>query len=491
MIEKIRQKILGFINSVQDTPVLAGFSIGFYLVVFYFSKNIDLVVSWFKIMVLIGYYMVLPIIVLWAGYKLLGVFKLSNYRKNYLFTGMIFIFAFFLMQLIMPGVQKKMLFGSIIVAAALLSLKLKQYYKLFIVLLLFMSVFNFKPLLGVAWTAVSTTSDWKTQPDDIERVVFKAKPNVYYIQPDGYTSFDNLKKSPYNFDNSDYEGFLKQNGFTLYNDYRSNYYSTLLSNSATFSMKHHFSQKDVQKYGARSIIVSDNPVLRIFKNNGYKTSFITEKPYIIVNRPKSAFDFININYNEIPYLKDGMDEDKDVFADLKKQIAINKKEGNFYFVEKFLPSHIAVYSKGSKGVEGERQLYLQNVKKSNAWLKEVVHYIESNDPEAVIVIGADHGGYVGFANTTASLIATKDKSKIYSMFGAQLAIKWNNPAAKEYDKGLTTGINLFRTLFSFLAQDKKYLTNLQDNSSFVRLNEPEGVYKYIDNTGQVVFEKQK
>lgn len=75
------------------------------------------------------------------------------------------------------------------------------------------------------------------------------------------------------------------------------------------------------------------------------------------------------------------------------------------------------------------------------------------------------------------------------MFGAHLSIKWNSPRFTEYDANLKSSVNLFRTVFSYLAHDKKYLNFSQDNSSYVRLKQPRELYKYIDDKGNIKFEK--
>ena len=80
----------------------------------------------------------------------------------------------------------------------------------------------------------------KMDPDDVASVVFKKKPNVYFIQPDGYTSLSEIEKGHYNMDASEIRGLLADNGFKLYNNFRTNYSSTLSTNSAIFSMKHHY-----------------------------------------------------------------------------------------------------------------------------------------------------------------------------------------------------------------------------------------------------------
>ena len=491
MIEKIRQKLLAFIESDKDVPLLAGFSVGIYMLLFYYSRNFALANSWNQLLFFTAYYMAMPMAVFFVAYKAAKWLKLANYKKNVLFVGIIAFTGFFLIQFNSIGVSKKLVFGVVLIIALLLSFKVKKYYKLLILMLFLMSLFNIAPLLYIAQTAVTASSEWKKQPDAIEGVTFGSKPNIYYIQPDGYTSFSNLADNKYyNFDDSSYTAFLKQQGFTIYNDYRSNYPSTLLSNSATFSMKHHYVEKNVDEYAARGIIMNDNPVLRILKNNGYATNFITENPYLLMNRPQVGYDYTNIKLDEIPYLKDGFGTEKNVATDLKSQIDKNKKSGNFYFVEKFTPGHINVFKAYSKGKDAEKALYIAHIKKANSWLKDVIAYIEAKDPSAIVIIGADHGGFAGFDYTHQSYEKTSDQDLIRSIFGAHLAIKWNDAASSEYDKELKTGVNLFRTVFSYLAKDKKYLTHMQENSSYMPLTSPQGLYRYISGDDKVVFEKK-
>ncbi len=57
------------------------------------------------------------------------------------------------------------------------------------------------------------------------------------------------------------------------------------------------------------MIVSENPVLTIFKNNGYKTHFITETGYMLFNRPRKGFDYYNIDYADIPFVNTSVPDD--------------------------------------------------------------------------------------------------------------------------------------------------------------------------------------
>lgn len=489
MLEKIREKLLAFVASDKDAPLLAGFSVGIYMLLYYYSKSFAHANSWYQLFSFAVYYIAMPMLVFFVFYKLFSWQRLVPYRKHMLFIGMIIVFSLFFLQVTSIGFSKKIVFAGIAILAAVLSFKLSKYYKVLILLLLTMALFNTGTVINAGYVGLVNNDEWRKLPDDIENVKFVVKPNVYYIQPDGYTSFDNFKNNKlYSYDNTSYIRFLNDKGFTMYNDYRSNYYSTLLSNSATFSMKHHYMQDDVSLYAAGGIIM-DNPVLDIFKKNGYRTSFITESPYLLSNRPYMAYDYCNISYSELPLFGDGMGEARDAFGDLKKQMQLNSKLGNFYFVEKFSPGHIAsfkVYSTGKRDQSGQHNKKLQE---ATLWLQKTVEHITANDPGAIIIIGADHGGFSGFDYALQAETKTTDRDLIYSIFGAQLAIKWNDEASAQYDSRLKTGVNLFRTLFAYLGRDKKYLDKMEENSSYIPLKNPDGKYRYLDENGNVVFRK--
>ena len=490
-MDKLRQKILNFINSPKDIPLLAGFILGVYMLSYYYSKNFSLANSWIQFGFFICYYILLPMAGLYAGYKFFGFIKKGKWQKKYLFVAIPVLISFYLLQLSWFGEYKRYIFGGIILIAILLSFKLAKYYKAFVVLFAFMALFNLPPLVSWGYVALTADEAWKKQPDGIETIIFKNKPNIYYLQPDGYASFSNLRNSPYNYDNGAFETFLKQQGFTLYNDYRSNYFSTLLSNTSMFSMKHHYVQEDIEDVSSRNIIMGDNPVLRILKNNGYKTHFISDKPYLLVNRPKLGYTDTNFEYADLPFIKDGWSVERNASIDFLKAINTNSGKAHFYFLEKMVPSHITGLKQYSAGSTQEREMYLERLKESNDWIRKTISRIGRHDPNALIIIAADHGGFVGFDYTLQSEYASTNPQLTKSVFGAMLAIKWNNPDFAGYDDGLKTSVNLFRTVFSVLAQDKKYLQHLQENGSYIKMLEPKGLHCVIDTNGKVTLHKKE
>ena len=56
MIDKIREKLLGFINSEKGAPLLAGLSIGLYMMMFYYARNFVLANSLEQISFFSAYY---------------------------------------------------------------------------------------------------------------------------------------------------------------------------------------------------------------------------------------------------------------------------------------------------------------------------------------------------------------------------------------------------------------------------------------------------
>lgn len=485
MIENLRQKITGFITSPKDAPLLAGVAIGVYMIAHYYSKNLALAVSWGHLLFFAGYYMLLPTIILFTGYKLFSIQKLLPYRSHFLFVGVPMFLSFYLLQLSFLGAYKRFVFAGVFVLVALASLRFARYYKLFIVLLLLLSLFNIVPVAYAGYSYATASDEWQQQPDSILTTKFKKMPNVYYIQPDGYTNKPNLDGSVYDFDNSDFEGYLSSEGFTTYTNYRSNYYSTLLSNASMFSMKHHYLQPDVEEFNARNIIVGNNPVLQVFKNNGYTTHFITERPYLLMSRPELGYHTANFTYSELPYLKDAWEYTRDEIADFKNMTPAPGP--HFYFIEKMLPGHIAVFS--SKGADDEHSKYLAKVREANAWLKRIIAEIEKIDPDGIIVIAADHGGFVGFETSLQSQTKTDNPLLVKSMYGALCTIKWNADGYEKFDNNLKTSVNLFRVLFAFLSDDTGLLNNLQDDASYIDAVQPKGRYRYIDAQGNIVFKK--
>ena len=139
--------------------------------------------------------------------------------------------------------------------------------------------------------------------------------------------------------------------------------------------------------------------------------------------------------------------------------------------------------------EEERDSYIEEIKDVNQWLEEAVGYISEKDPEAIIIILADHGGWVGL-NSYPEMFSTNDPQQIKSIYSSLAAIKWNGHLVEGMDSELTSSVNLFRLLFSVLSKNPEYLNYLEDNSSY---NLQQGTFSksvraVIDDGGNVIAE---
>ena len=129
---------------------------------------------------------------------------------------------------------------------------------------------------------------------------------------------------------------------------------------------------------------------------------------------------------------------------------------------------------------------------ANERVIKTITTIKAQDPNALIIIMADHGGYVGMEYTGEIYTKTQERDLLYSVFSSNLAIHWPD-GQKRGEEHLKSAVNLFRVLFSYLGNDSKLLEHTEENASFVVIKKeaPTGVYKCIDNEGKIVFIKQE
>ncbi|MFI0490522.1 hypothetical protein [Flavobacterium sp.] len=464
----IKEKFDNFLNNSKDYPLLVGFVSGFYPMIFYYSNNFESINSWSHLAFFTLVFLVIPSFGTWFLFKLLDSFqKLKPYKKHLLFISIIEITAIFMSQVYYLTIKKKLLL-LLLILILFLSLKFYEFYKKIVVFVVLLSIIPFVKCVNIiVYKQFYDTLSWMKQMDNIERVKFIKTPNIYFLEPDGYASKEAMQNNPYNYKDTIYD-WLESNSFTLYKNTRSNYPASLASNASMFALKHHYlknaSYSPFEMQDARRIIVGNNPTIAIFKNNNYKTFFIVEDGYFQQSFQKVNYDYHNIQNYEIPFFSNDNNAKKDVYEDLKKCIESDKEKNipKFYFIEKLYPHHVDF---DGSGKENLRNIYLKRVETANIWIKKTIDLISKKDPSGIIIIAADHGGWVGFENVD-QLFAAKDRKLINSIFCNLVAIKWNDDKHINYDKGLKSNVNIFRILFSYLSENKILLKHLQEDSSY-------------------------
>lgn len=493
-MKKLRARFRVFIETNKQYPVLIALASGLYPLLYYYNANFTLLNSCSQFAFFITFFLVFPTVIFYFIYFVINKVETLKQHRYHIFSILSFSWFGFLLLLITKGLKLKLL-AVIILVAFTVGIMLRKHLNKIIVLQLALAAFVSLQLVPDIYRNLTYSDAWKNQPDNIETVVFKKRPNIYVIQPDGYASFSELKKTPYNFDNSDFEKFLEDKKFKLYPEFRSNYYSTLSSNSSMFSMKHHYyinpNMSSNEVYNSRDHIVGENPVLSIFKKNDYKTFLLLHKSYLLVNRPKLVYDYCNIDYSELSFFARGFNIDKAIEDDLTYLINENTTTNNFFFIEQISPGHISTLQSKSRGIEVERELYLKKLKQANTWLKKTISSIEENDKNAIVIIVADHGGFVGFEYTMQCQKKQENEDLVKTVFTTAFAVKWPDGMAPKYDSKLKTNVNLFRVLFTYLSGDESYLEKLQSDKSYLKIHNgaPFGVYESIDENGTVVFNR--
>ncbi|MEM7185192.1 MAG: hypothetical protein AAF466_00930 [Bacteroidota bacterium] len=483
-----------FVTNPTQYPTLIALATGLYPVLFYYTRNFPLINTWKHL----GFFMVLflgvPLVLFWAV-RLTLRGEANAKRRLQLATLLNLGFFLNFIQLCLYARLQWWFTLMVVVIAVLGAVFLFFMLKRIVVFQWLLALVTLFWLIPVVQSQLTYSDTWTEQPDDIERANFVHRPNIYVIQPDGYVGFAEMPKGYYQNDNSEFESFLAQQGFTSYPEFRSNYSTTLTSNSSLFSMKHHYYNNGFnfsERMNTREVIISDNAVLRALQHNNYKTHFLAEWPYMLASLPEMGFDASNFDYGELPYLTTGIDEIREVGPYLERFMKEDTLQPKFYFIELFLPGHIATTAQESTGVASEREWWINNLREVNDKLRSLLTHIEANDPEALVVLLSDHGGYVGMEFMRELRTKTNDRDKVFSAFSAMLAVKWPE-RLPETEVEFKSGVNFFRILFSQLAQEPSYLDHLEDDGSYhlVDRNAPKGVYRYIDGAGQVVFERVK
>ena len=492
MQNKLKGRFSDFISNKKTYPVLTVFVAGLYPFLHYYGSNLSLADSWQQLLYLGFMCFGIPQLLLFVKPMVFKIKELQPLEK-YSLTALNFLVFSVLLGILIFNFHKKATVLVILGATIVSFLLNKQLKKIVVIqgILGIMACFALVPRLNFLMNYKNTP--WATLSQDELQTTFKKTPNIFVIQPDGYVNFSILKTAPYHFDNSKFESWMQEEAFQNYSDFRSNYYSTLTSNSSMFAMKHHFyantDPKTLKTFKANNVIVgAENNVLEILKQNGYTSHLLTDNSYFLIDRSVSAYDYCNINADTISYFKSGNLYDVDIISDFKHILDTLNPVKNFFFIEKTVPSHIVNVKSRSEGKEKEKEKYLENLEVANAWLKELIIEINTFDNDALVVIVADHGSYVGLDYTKQVVFKETDSLVVTSVFSSLLNIKWPKEEASNGLK-ISSNVNLFRTIFYQLSDNKSLLENVEANTSYLPFQRGND-YIYVErinDKGQIVF----
>lgn len=471
--------------------IFLGVICGSYPLLFYYSNNYSSINSVDHIQYFLLVFIGIPVAVFLILELFFCVFpKYQPYKNQVRFVAILIVTGCLLSQAAYLKMMKKMLTVLLFVALFLARKKGNEYRKLLVLI----GIMAMGPLLKnvIHIYEHNFKVSWMETPTDIKGLQLLHKPNIYVLQPDGYVAQNVLEGKYYN-SSSDIYSWLGKKGFKVYPNFRSNYPASLTSNASMFAMQQHYFGNSMlptlESSKTRDVIQGKNPLIAVLKANGYHTSFIGQCEYFLQNRAVKAYHHYHIPYDTIPYFSNDERIKNDVTTDFKKafDIEVKPNQPRFFFVERVLPHHVH-FLKTENRIEADRLEYLENLEKSNNWIKETINYIKQNDTNALIVLLADHGGWAG-NDGFEEMYSTKDPIKINSIFSTLAAIDWHGLDNEQFDTNLVSNVNVFRVLLAVLSENKKLLDNLEDDSSYNLRSGllSNSVVKVIDDQGNVVY----
>ena len=479
-------------KSKPYSSVLIALAAGLYPFFHYYGNNFNIADSWPQFIFLFSICVLVPVALVFILPYIFRLGFLRRLRKYYL-TSFNFMYFTGLLGLLIFHFPKGT-FVMVLLAAGLLGFALYRFLNKIVILQFLLAVMSLVSLIPRLFFVASYDDGWTRISENISEVKFKQTPNIYFIQPDGFANFSDLRKPPYNYLDFQFEHWLSDQGFVHYDDFRSNYFTTLTSNSATFAMKHHYFQNigkyTAKTYGTAEVIVGDNNALRVLKRNGYKTHLFTDNSFFLLNRKLKAYDFCNVPQNKLSLHKMGRLMEVDIISDFDETLKMQEDEPNFYFIEKTIPGHIRNSKGSTRGIKIEREKYFEGMESANNWLTTLIGMINEHDENPFIVIMADHGGYVGLSYLSELDERKLNEQETASVFTSILSVKWPNNEVPD-NLSLKSSVNIFRNMFYYLSDNPLVLESYQSDSSFIYTMENNfvEVYECLDENGTYGYKK--
>ncbi len=361
------------------------------------------------------------------------------------------------------------LFLGIVIFPFLPSVVLDIFFILLLIFeVLFLTMIGYNAYQYV--TAVSSYINEKNKSVKIE-VTLKENinlPDVYFIIPDSYGGATALNQY-YNFNNQVFLSWLEKEGFTVYNNARSNYSHTNFSIPSTFQMNYLVNFKDKVgkgqiQYAKLAVNQFMNKALAIFEQLGYTSYHIVNDfdKYLMHKKGyKFSYKLDNIeSYNfelslfSSTFLAKWI---KKICFYFSRKFLLNtfdyienldlKTKRNFIYCHLMCPHHPFYFDENGDipileldffNPVNYPKLYVDQIKYLNIRLMRIVKSIKKKNPNAIIIIQADHGA-------AGTVLEPSNERDIWNdRFSILRAIY----APKEYDLDFISSVNLFPMLFN-------------------------------------------
>jgi hypothetical protein len=380
----------------------------------------------------------------------------------------------------------------------------------------FLLAFQLFTVINYELTLPGTVGSRLVEPGKSQAPVADAKsPDIYYLILDGYAG-NLILKDVYHYDNSAFQNFLRQSGFTVVDNAVSNYSQTHFSLPSSLNMTYLDAWIEKSRPTGDMLpfyaLISQNEVFSFVKNKGYRVINFssgwgpTEFPAgADVNYNKSTFFRIlghELSLNEFylvflqttalsPFIKDSLADTARgrviyTFDQLPEMPYVRGKK--FVFAHIVIPHPPYLFDKDGHPVSdsdlelagdsfSDRDHYLQQLQFATSRIQKVISEIlaRSQTPP-VIVLQSDHGpsSILGHPYRWQRPFSEAGISERMHILNAYFL-----PSGGESSiyKGITP-VNTFRVIFNYyfksgfpLLPDKSYISDYKNVFEFFEVTE--------------------
>lgn len=261
------------------------------------------------------------------------------------------------------------------------------------------------------------TQEFNKDASSYEFIQFEKKPNIYLFFCESYQNLDTVKEA-FGYDSSDFLKQLSTLGMTIHNTYSNSLY-TLGSLRDLTTMSYRFktignldaftSERDIFAGGP------NNKLLRIFKENGYETTFYVSGTPGFFNKKAKYLDntdfesdwrllllypIIDVNHHIEGVLNyffltpnTVKTSDLDVIKEFSKTHINSGKPQLYlhYLLTAFHTPSDGSYNYTMKTEWTRRAGYQQCIQEANLKVLSIIEYLRKSDPNAIIIFIGDHG----------------------------------------------------------------------------------------------------
>lgn len=290
----------------------------------------------------------------------------------------------------------------------------------------------------------------------------KGIPSIYFLVYDGLTG--PAVNKYYGINNNNQFNFLKKNNFTLYNDILSFQKTSILSIAATLELSKRspikrtsYQRKNLVGFNIVDEVYEYHQKRRLYSASPhfFKGQIKKDNAEVVILGSKKFNGLLNgVLIGEFKFDIERFGKSKLTWGNIKEKYLSQNFDG-FQYMHYGLPGHS---QNSGKCLETEVSDYQERLESGNKRMKEDIELINKSNPNAIVIVAGDHGGYLSFdciGNRTKDYKGS-DLSLIADTYGTFLAIRWPDNNFKEYDD-IHTLQGVFVSILAYIMKDKNFL----------------------------------